>query len=94
MAQPILALSILLYKLQRLYRNLDRALKRTVLKIKLNKGMYQYKLDIPICLKQKLFFSYHVLTADFRIFCVENLLNVNLPLNLCDAHLLNLKILK
>ena len=33
----------------------------------------QYKLDIPICLKQKMFLNYQVLTTYFRIFGFENL---------------------
>ena len=56
--------------------------------------LLQYKLDIhvPVCLKQKLFLSYHVISIYFRIFGFQNLhashrLNVNLPSNLCDAHL-------
>ena len=32
----------------------------------------QYKLDIPVCLKSKIFFSYRILTTYFRIFGFEN----------------------
>ena len=35
--------------------------------------LLQYKLDIPDCLKQNIFFSYHVLTTYFRILGFENL---------------------
>ena len=54
-----------------------------------------YKLDIPVCLKQNIFLSYLVLTTYFRIVGSENLcvtqFYINLPLNLCDAHLQNSK---
>ena len=32
----------------------------------------QYQLDIPVCLKLKIFLSYHVLKTYFRIFGFEN----------------------
>ena len=50
----------------------------------------QYILDILICLNHKIFLSYHVFTIYFRIFGFESLCIaqvLNLPLNLCDAHL-------
>ena len=46
----------------------------------------QYILDIPVCFKQKMFFSYRVLTTYFRITglktCVPHRSNVNLPFGL------------
>ena len=55
----------------------------------------QYQLDISVCLKQKIFFSYHTLTIHFGMFgfenCVVHKFNVNLSLSLCDIHLQNKK---
>ena len=59
--------------------------------------LLQFKVNKPVCLKQKIFFSYHVLIiySEFLVLktCESHRFNVNLPLNLCDTHQ-NLKSLK
>ena len=69
------ALSILKYKIFLIwnspsnmecgdYYDMSKSLKHRI--------WQQYKLDIPVCLKQKIFLSYHVLTIYLRIFGFEN----------------------
>ena len=49
----------------------------------------QYKLDIPVCLKQKIFSSYHILMTISEVLflktCAAHKFNVNLPLALLHS---------
>ena len=50
----------------------------------------QYKLDLPVYSKQKIFLSYHVqFISELLVLktCASHRFNVNLPVNLCGAHL-------
>ena len=55
------------------------------------KNWLQYILDIPVCIKLKIFVSYHVqhLISEYLVLktCVSHRSNENFTLNLCDTHL-------